>query len=138
VFAERGYRDTTIAAIADAANVAVSTVTGHFPAKEDLLFADEPFAAASLVERLAARDGEPAPDAFRDWMATTMAALTAERTREIVRLEQGRATTPSGQVVAALPRALQLTRAECDHLYSLAGLQPPGDRMINDHISPGV
>lgn len=67
-----------------------------------------------------------------------MAALTAERTREIVRLEQGRATTPSGQVVAALARAVQLTRAERDHLYRLAGLQPPGDRMINDHISPGV
>jgi hypothetical protein len=71
-------------------------------------------------------------------MATTMAALTAERTREIVRLEQGRATTPSGQVVAALARALQLTRAERDDLYSLAGLQPPGHRMINDRISPGV
>jgi transcriptional regulator with XRE-family HTH domain len=56
----------------------------------------------------------------------------------LVRLEQGRATTPSGQVVAALARALQLTRAERDHLYSLAGLQPPGDRVINDHISPGV
>jgi transcriptional regulator with XRE-family HTH domain len=56
----------------------------------------------------------------------------------VVRLEQGRATTPSGQVVAALARALQLTRAERDHLYSLAGLQPPGDRVISDHISPGV
>jgi hypothetical protein len=52
--------------------------------------------------------------------------------------KQGRATTPSGQVVAALARALQLTRAERDHLYSLAGLQPPGDRVISDHISPGV
>ncbi len=56
----------------------------------------------------------------------------------VVRLEQGRATTPSGQVVASLARALQLTRAERDHLYSLAGLQPPGDRVISDHISPGV
>src|SRR3954447_6846710 len=56
----------------------------------------------------------------------------------VVRLEQGRATTPSAQVVAALARALQLTRAERDHLYSLAGLQPPGDRFISDHISPGV
>lgn len=85
LFAGRGYRDTTIAAIADAADVAVRTVTGHFPAKEDLLFADEPFTAASLAERLAARDGEPALDAFRDWMATTMAALTAERTRDFWR-----------------------------------------------------
>ena len=56
----------------------------------------------------------------------------------VVRLEQGRAITPSGQVVAALARALTLTRAERDHLYSLAGLQPPGDRIISDHISPGV
>jgi transcriptional regulator with XRE-family HTH domain len=56
----------------------------------------------------------------------------------VVRLEQGRATTPSAQVVAALARALQLTRAERDHLYGLAGLQPPGDRRISDHISPGV
>ena len=56
----------------------------------------------------------------------------------VVRLEQGRATTPSAQVVAALARALRLTRGERDHLYSLAGLQPPGDRMISDHISPGV
>ncbi len=46
----------------------------------------------------------------------------------VVRLEQGRATTPSGQVVAALARALQLARAERDHLHGLAGLQPPGDR----------
>src|SRR3954469_10508722 len=51
----------------------------------------------------------------------------------VVRLEQGRATTPSAQVVAALARALQLTRAERDHLYGLAGLQPPGDRRISDH-----
>ena len=53
LFAERGYRETTIAAIADAADVAIRTVTGHFPTKEDLLFANEPFTAASLAERLA-------------------------------------------------------------------------------------
>lgn len=40
--------------------------------------------------------------------------------------------------MAALARALQLTRAERDHLYRLAALQPPADRIINDHISPGV
>lgn len=86
LFAEHGYRETTIAAIADAADVAVRTVTGHFPSKEDLLFADEPFTVASLSERLAASHGEPALDAFRDWMATTMAALTEQRNREVWRL----------------------------------------------------
>lgn len=56
----------------------------------------------------------------------------------LVRLEQGRATTPSVQVVAALSRALQLSRDERDHLYVLAGLQPPGNRVVDDHLSPGV
>lgn len=56
----------------------------------------------------------------------------------VVRLEQGRSTTPSAQVVAALARALQLTNAERDHLYRLAGLVPPTAGEISDHIPPGV
>jgi transcriptional regulator with XRE-family HTH domain len=56
----------------------------------------------------------------------------------VVRLEQGRATTPSAQVVASLARALQLTVAERDHLYRLARLVPPADGTISDHIPPGV
>lgn len=56
----------------------------------------------------------------------------------IVRLEQGRATTPSAPVVASLARALQLSTAERDHLYRLARLAPPADGMISDHLMPGV
>ncbi|MEU8175146.1 helix-turn-helix domain-containing protein [Microbispora hainanensis] len=56
----------------------------------------------------------------------------------VVRLEQGRATTPSAQVAAALARALHLDAAERDHLYRLAGLQPPSDGMISDHVPPGM
>jgi transcriptional regulator with XRE-family HTH domain len=56
----------------------------------------------------------------------------------VVRLEQGRARTPSAQVVASLARALQLTTAERDHLYRLAHLAPPADGRITDHIPPGV
>ena len=56
----------------------------------------------------------------------------------VVRLEQGRASTPSAQVVSALARALQLSTQERDHLYRLAGLQPPRDSMITDHIAPGL
>lgn len=56
----------------------------------------------------------------------------------IVRLEQGRAVTPSAQIVSALARALRLTRDERDHLYGLAGLQPPRDGTITDHIPPGM
>ncbi|MDV6264365.1 helix-turn-helix transcriptional regulator [Rhodococcoides yunnanense] len=56
----------------------------------------------------------------------------------IVRLEQGRATTPSVQVVSSLARALQLTLPERDHLYRLAGHIPPADGTISDLIPPGV
>ena len=56
----------------------------------------------------------------------------------IVRLEQGRAATPSASVVASLARALQLSTAERDHLYRLARLAPPVGGAISDHVPPGV
>lgn len=56
----------------------------------------------------------------------------------IVRLEQGRATTPSASVVASLARSLQLSTIERDHLFRLARLVPPADEMISDHVPPGV
>jgi AcrR family transcriptional regulator len=73
LFAERGYRETTIIDIAERADVAPRTVTVHFPAKEELLFDAEPFTLESLSKRLAARQPhESALEALRDWMATTM------------------------------------------------------------------
>jgi DNA-binding XRE family transcriptional regulator len=56
----------------------------------------------------------------------------------VVRLEQGRATTPSAQVVATLARALQLQPAERDHAYRLAGLLPPAAGTISTHVPAGV
>ena len=67
-----------------------------------------------------------------------LAGLAGMSVDYVVRLEQGRATTPSAQVVASLARALQLTTAERDHLYRLAGLVPPAHGTIPDHIPPGV
>jgi len=56
----------------------------------------------------------------------------------VVRLEQGRATNPSAQVVATLARALQLQTGERDHAYRLAGLLPPADGTISTHVPAGV
>ncbi|MFD5827322.1 helix-turn-helix transcriptional regulator [Lentzea sp. NPDC060358] len=56
----------------------------------------------------------------------------------VVRLEQGRHTTPSPQVTASLAQALQLTDAERDHLYRLAGLAPPCAGEVSDHLPPGL
>jgi AcrR family transcriptional regulator len=78
LFAERGYRETTINDIAERAEVAPRTVTVHFPAKEELLLDAEPFTLNSLSERLSARrPHESALDAVRDWMATTMTEVEA-------------------------------------------------------------
>lgn len=95
--------------------------------------------------------------AWRDRLPPSAAALPVGRARRarglrreeladlaglsvdyVVRLEQGRATTPSAQVVASLARALQLTGEERDHLYRLAGLVPPSDDAVPVHIPPGV
>jgi AcrR family transcriptional regulator len=76
LFAERGYRETTISAIADQADVAPRTVTIHFPTKEELLFGAEPFSLDSLTEALEARGPQqPALEALRAWMAETMERL---------------------------------------------------------------
>ena len=56
----------------------------------------------------------------------------------VVRLEQGRATSPSAQVVASLARALQLQPVERDYAYRLAGLLPPQEGTISTHVPAGV
>ncbi|WP_371778681.1 helix-turn-helix transcriptional regulator [Streptosporangium subroseum] len=56
----------------------------------------------------------------------------------VLRLEQGRAKNPSAQVVGALARALQLSRAERDQLYRSAGLLPPQDGTISAHVPPSI
>jgi transcriptional regulator with XRE-family HTH domain len=67
-----------------------------------------------------------------------LAALAGVSVDYIVRLEQGRATNPSAQLVRALAVALRLTDQERDHLYRAAGLAPPSAKVVPRHISPGV
>jgi len=56
----------------------------------------------------------------------------------VTRLEQGRATNPSEQVVEALSRALRLSVAERDHLFYVAGLVPPGQGTVPAYITPSI
>ncbi|NJC73735.1 helix-turn-helix domain-containing protein [Planosporangium thailandense] len=56
----------------------------------------------------------------------------------ITRLEQGRASNPSAQVVEALARALRLAGTERAHLFRLAGLVPPGPETVPAHVTPSV
>jgi transcriptional regulator with XRE-family HTH domain len=56
----------------------------------------------------------------------------------ITRLEQGRASHPSGQVIETLARALRLSTTEREHLFHLAGLTPPGPGTVPARITPSV
>ena len=67
-----------------------------------------------------------------------LAALAGVSVDYLVRLEQGRAANPSVDVLASLTRALQLSVEERDHLYRLAGKEPPGPKQIVATLTPGV
>lgn len=54
------------------------------------------------------------------------------------RLEQRRGSRPSEQTVATLSRALRLSPEEREHLYALAGHNPPPRVYRTDHPSPGL
>ncbi|HEX2904678.1 MAG TPA: helix-turn-helix transcriptional regulator [Jatrophihabitans sp.] len=67
-----------------------------------------------------------------------VAALAGMSTDYYARLEQGRGPRPSGQLLAALARALRLDRDESDHLFYLAGQNPPTARPASAAVSPGM
>lgn len=67
-----------------------------------------------------------------------LASLTGISVDYLIRLEQGRATNPSTQVLAALSRALRLTIEERDHLYNVAGQAPPRRSAVPIHVPPSV
>ena len=56
----------------------------------------------------------------------------------ITRLEQGRASHPSAQIIETLARALRLSRIEREHLFHLAELTPPGPDTVPAYITPSV
>jgi transcriptional regulator with XRE-family HTH domain len=67
-----------------------------------------------------------------------LAGLAGISTDYLTRLEQGRATTPSAQVVEALAQALRLSDPERDLFYHLAGHAAPGPDFVPSRITPSV
>ena len=56
----------------------------------------------------------------------------------LTRLEQGRAISPSTQVIEALARALRLPDSERELLFRLGGRQAPGREVVSQRIPPSV
>ena len=67
-----------------------------------------------------------------------LAGLAGISADYLTRLEQGRATSPSAQVVEALARALRVSAAERDLLFQLAGHAAPGLDVVSSRVTPSV
>ncbi|TDD19707.1 helix-turn-helix transcriptional regulator [Nonomuraea diastatica] len=68
-----------------------------------------------------------------------VAQLAGMSTDHYTRLEQARGSRPSRQMLAAVARALRLTGDERDHLFHLAGEEPPrNNRPATEHVRPGM
>jgi transcriptional regulator with XRE-family HTH domain len=67
-----------------------------------------------------------------------LAGLAGISVDYLTRLEQGRATSPSVQVVEALARALRVSGAERNLLFGLAGHATPGLDVVSSRITPSV
>ncbi|MGI3783402.1 MAG: helix-turn-helix transcriptional regulator [Janthinobacterium lividum] len=67
-----------------------------------------------------------------------VAVLAHISTEYYVRLEQGRAPRPSGEVLGAIARALRLTDAESDHLHLLAGTAPSRSGLHRRDVRPSI
>src|SRR5438067_4907117 len=71
LFAERGYDETTLAEIADAADVSPRTIFAYFDSKEEILFCDAPAQLDELKDALAHRpEGSTTIDTLRDLLSS--------------------------------------------------------------------
>lgn len=67
-----------------------------------------------------------------------VASLAGMSVDYYTRLEQSRGPHPSRQMLTALARALRLTDDERDHLFHLAGEEPPRRGSPAAHVRPGL
>lgn len=67
-----------------------------------------------------------------------VASLAGMSADYYTRLEQSRGPHPSRQMLTALARALRLTDDERDHLFHLAGEEPPRREATGTHVGPGL
>ncbi len=91
LFAERGYEHTTLAEIADAANVSKRTIFAYFESKEDILFCDEPTIHERLKQALEQRPaGTTTVDALQEFLSSVGSLdESAKLRKQIVSTDEG-------------------------------------------------
>jgi AcrR family transcriptional regulator len=98
LFVERGYDETTLADIAEAAGVSTRTIFSYFPSKEDILFCPMSEMSTALAEALAARPaGMDALATLREFILAAVDQKT-ELDRKLGELIAADATLTSHQL----------------------------------------
>jgi AcrR family transcriptional regulator len=104
LFADRGFRQVTVAEVAREAQVAVATVFNYFPTKEDLFYYRLEAFGAELVDAVASRPaGEPVLAAFRRQLLESGGLLAQVEAGDLQALERLRTFN---RVIAASPALL--------------------------------
>jgi len=83
LFAERGYDETTLAEIADAADISPRTIFAYYESKEDILFCNEEKFLDQLKQKLEQRPpGATTVDAIREFISSVPEADEQARLRK--------------------------------------------------------
>ncbi len=113
LFAEQGYEQTTVAQIAAAADVVPKTFFNHFPAKEDVLFADLELDSAQAIRAIAGhRPEDTVADVLERAYEILLRDYRADRARdpELTALHGRLLTTVPSLQARALHRSLAFQR----------------------------
>jgi AcrR family transcriptional regulator len=104
LFADRGFKQVTVAEVAREAQVAAATVFNYFPTKEDLFYDRLEAFGAELVDAIAGRPaGEPVLAAFRRQLLESGGLLAQVEAGDAQALERLRTIS---RVIAASPSLL--------------------------------
>ena len=127
LFVERGYDETTLAEIADAAGVSTRTIFAYFPSKEDILFCTLQTTRGALAQALAERPaGTDALTALRDFILSSA-------------LEKTELDHKLAQVIAADPTLSSHKRARIAELQEVLAAAIADDLGVGpDDLRPQV
>ena len=107
LFAEQGYAETTLAQIADAAEIAPSTFFNYFSSKADIVFGLHDALSESAREYILERsEGRPARVSVVDWISDVLPGVEAPFTEVLRRIPAIIDAVPELQAESRLRLAL--------------------------------
>ena len=128
LFAERGYAETTLAEVAEAAEVSLSTIFNYFPGKPDIVFAVMDALIDSAQARIVERpNDETATHAVLAWVREVLPELEKPYTEAIRRGEEVIRADPDLMAAERLRSALLEDALALGFARDL-GESPPGVR----------